>query len=164
MKPYCSFFVCFCSSFVFRNPVSCMFSSILFIFIIIIIKDYTLIQTYVTCGSAVRETWLLKSSDTNLPCTSFQDDGGVVVQRGLWFRFTCNFCHKNFNHKNNFRKHLRTHTGEKPYMCPQCSYCSARSDLLRAHLHKKHPYVSSSTQVQETLFFKLWGLTCSTNM
>ncbi|XP_042883868.1 testis-specific zinc finger protein topi-like [Penaeus japonicus] len=104
------------------------------------------------CAVFIRVCWLerkkkLNSSEGIELSTGTKDDGGVVVQRGLWFRFTCNFCHKNFNHKNNFRKHLRTHTGEKPYMCPQCSYCSARSDLLRAHLHKKHPYFTSSSQV-----------------
>ncbi|XP_050722783.1 protein bric-a-brac 2-like isoform X7 [Eriocheir sinensis] len=78
-----------------------------------------------------------------LTTTNHKDDGGVVgVPSSVGNRFTCSFCHKTFDHKNNFRKHVRTHTGEKPYMCSYCAYCSGRSDLLRLHLLKRHPYAS----------------------
>ena len=52
--------------------------------------------------------------------------------------YVCSYCQKVFDHKNNFTKHERTHTGEKPYFCPFCPYKAARNDCLKAHINNKH--------------------------
>ncbi|XP_037798493.1 zinc finger protein 771-like [Penaeus monodon] len=58
---------------------------------------------------------------------------------GSPFRFTCHHCSKNFYHKNDFRKHVRVHTGEKPYACPYCPYRAALvQSMARASAAVRH--------------------------
>lgn len=42
-------------------------------------------------------------------------------------------CDKVFNRYYNFKSHLKTHTGEKPFHCPNCPLKFARSHDLKRH-------------------------------
>ncbi|GAB1598444.1 RE1-silencing transcription factor A-like [Argonauta hians] len=48
--------------------------------------------------------------------------------------FQCPECHKSFNRSDKLKIHLRGHTGSKPYQCEICSYSSADSSSLKKHL------------------------------
>lgn len=50
----------------------------------------------------------------------------------------CHHCGKVFQFSNDLRKHIRTHTGEKPYRCPYCSYRATQKVHLRGHVLRRH--------------------------
>ncbi|XP_071433832.1 zinc finger protein 131-like isoform X2 [Pithys albifrons albifrons] len=46
----------------------------------------------------------------------------------------CQYCDKQFDHFGHFKEHLRKHTGEKPFECPNCRERFARNSTLKCHL------------------------------
>lgn len=59
---------------------------------------------------------------------------GGLQQRGV----DCVVCGRGFGRLEDLRRHVRTHTGEKPYACPHCPYRSTRNGNLRDHIKRKH--------------------------
>ncbi|KAK8741848.1 hypothetical protein OTU49_002423 [Cherax quadricarinatus] len=53
-------------------------------------------------------------------------------------RFFCSVCQKGFRSKLDVERHLRTHTGEKPFKCPYCPHRSATKGNLKAHMRHIH--------------------------
>ena len=46
----------------------------------------------------------------------------------------CNQCDYASSYASHLRRHLKTHSGEKPNKCNQCEFASSRADNLKKHI------------------------------
>ena len=53
-------------------------------------------------------------------------------------QFACPFCTKIMKLKADVKRHIRTHTGEKPYACKFCPYRSSQKGTLQYHVQHIH--------------------------
>ncbi len=75
-------------------------------------------------------------TETLLALCRISSEAGIV--------FKCGFCARIYHHRGDMRKHLRTHTGEKPYKCSLCSKTFADNSSWHKHT-KKHQATIAGT-------------------
>ncbi|XP_047741758.1 longitudinals lacking protein, isoforms H/M/V isoform X16 [Hyalella azteca] len=70
---------------------------------------------------------------------SYRGAGNVEID---WYsriaKHMCGFCNKKFNTPSKLARHVRTHTGERPYLCPQCDQRFNQKEILHRHLRTVH--------------------------
>ncbi|XP_064483434.1 zinc finger protein 233-like [Ornithodoros turicata] len=95
------------------------------------------------CCADAEKTTAASSYGCSLCCSVFvskeylrrhQEDKHLSKMR----RLQCRFCSYTSNKTNNVKSHERTHTGEKPYVCPVCSSGFALKGTLDKHLRAVH--------------------------
>lgn len=78
-----------------------------------------------------------KSKTQNL-ASSEQQDSQTSHQEGL----TCSFCGKWFLYPKDVKRHVRIHTGEKPFACTLCPYRAAQKGNVKQHMISVHKEVT----------------------
>lgn len=61
---------------------------------------------------------------------------GTGVHRGSVL--DCLVCGRGFGRLEDLRRHVRTHTGEKPYTCPLCTFRAAVMSSVYRHMRTVH--------------------------
>ena len=55
--------------------------------------------------------------------------------------FLCQICNKSFNEKGNLQTHLRFHSELRPFKCPHCTKCYKTNGHLKDHIEIQHNLV-----------------------
>lgn len=72
--------------------------------------------------------------------------------------FGCNICHKTFNQKGALQIHLSKHSGLRPHRCEFCSAAFSQRGNLRAHIQRVH---SAPSNDQNAIIFRCQECTCT---
>ncbi len=67
-------------------------------------------------------------------------------------KLDCPFCHRQFPWSSSMKRHILTHTGQKPYKCPECPLWFTTKSNCDRHLMRKHHH-SNNNEILKRMKF-----------
>ncbi|ORX44947.1 hypothetical protein DM01DRAFT_324276 [Hesseltinella vesiculosa] len=76
------------------------------------------------------------TNDTNSPASSSPSSSSTTSNLSASGRYVCPYCQKRFSRPSSLRIHIYSHTGEKPFVCPEegCGRRFSVQSNMRRHL------------------------------
>ncbi|KAG7159473.1 ras-responsive element-binding protein 1-like isoform X3 [Homarus americanus] len=94
-------------------------------------------QSFPFFGSEGEEE--VPGEDDSASSTPASEDGKRSAYSSAPQKQKCPFCQRKFPWSSSLVRHIRTHTGQKPYLCPVCHFPFTTKSNCDRHLLRKHP-------------------------
>lgn len=78
-------------------------------------------------------------NESDSTSTSLSEEGKRSAYSSAPQKQKCPFCQRKFPWSSSLVRHIRTHTGQKPYLCPVCHFPFTTKSNCDRHLLRKHP-------------------------
>jgi uncharacterized Zn-finger protein len=80
----------------------------------------------------------IELNDTTLAKVGVNPVSGTVDPQQHYKKYVCSYCFKRFGWSTDLKRHILTHTGERPFQCQLCGATFTRNFLLQKHVLKLH--------------------------